>query len=143
MTGALSGKIAVVTGASRGIGRAIAALLADAGAQVAGAGCQRHQPFQRSHHVGIRETEVAMPPLALHGDKSGPLQLGQMAADRRQPETRFLGQLGHSKRGPGQQRGQHIGAGRIADQRGDTGNVRTFLHSLVFTELCSRVNVQL
>src|SRR5450631_1430903 len=36
----LKGQIAVVTGASRGIGRAIAALLTSAGARVAG--CARH-----------------------------------------------------------------------------------------------------
>ena len=40
MSGALAGKTAVVTGASRGIGRAIAAALAGAGARVAG--CARH-----------------------------------------------------------------------------------------------------
>ena len=39
-SGPLAGKIAVVTGASRGIGRAIAAALAGAGARVAG--CARH-----------------------------------------------------------------------------------------------------
>jgi NAD(P)-dependent dehydrogenase (short-subunit alcohol dehydrogenase family) len=38
--GVLAGKIAVVTGASRGIGRAIATILAGAGAKVAG--CARH-----------------------------------------------------------------------------------------------------
>ena len=83
-----------------------------------------------------------MPPLALDGDEARLLQLGEVAADRRQAETRLLGKLGDGERRPGHQCRQHVGAGRIADQGGDARDVRAFLHSLVFTELWRHVNVQ-
>ncbi|HEY5801692.1 MAG TPA: hypothetical protein VIT92_15845, partial [Burkholderiaceae bacterium] len=40
-----------------------------------------------------------------------------------------------------EQRHQHVGAGRIADQRGDNRDVGAFLHSLRIPEVLMSVNV--
>ncbi len=86
---------------------------------MAGAGSQRNQPFQRARDVGIGEAEITVPPLAFDRDKPGIFKLGEMPAGGREHQARFLGKLGRGERGTGHQRHEHVGAGRIADQRGD------------------------
>ena len=49
--GALAGKVAVVTGASRGLGRAIAVALAEAGADVALAARARSPTLEETAHL--------------------------------------------------------------------------------------------
>ena len=78
-----------------------------------------------------------MASLPLHSNKLRFLKLGEMAADCGQAKTSLLGKLGHRECWAGDQRRQHVGARRIADQSGDARDVRAFLHSLIYTELCA------
>ena len=71
----------------------------------------------------------------LHNNKLRFLKLGKMAAYCGKAKTSLLGKLGHRECWAGDQRHQHVGARRIADQSGDARDVRAFLHSLIQTEL--------
>jgi hypothetical protein len=49
-----------------------------------------------------------------------------MGAGRLRGDAGLGGQLGRGQRLAAHQRHQHVGAGGVADQRGDAGNVGTF-----------------
>jgi hypothetical protein len=109
---------------------------------VAGTGSQRNQPFKRARDVRVGQTEIAVPPLAFDRDKPGVFKFGEMPAGGREHEARFLGKLGCRERGTGHQRHEHVGTGRIADQRGDDRDVGSFLHSLIISEVWSGVKMR-
>jgi len=80
----IDGKIAVVTGASRGIGRATAVALAEAGAYVVAA-ARSSEPLERLHHEITRKGGRA---LAVTCDVSDPVQVERLFT-----EAASLGQI--------------------------------------------------
>ena len=85
---------------------------------------QHHQPFKGLCDLRPGETIIAMAPL--HGDRQQATlhQLGEMAARRLRRDARDPGELLRRQRAPVHQRVQHVGAGRIAHQMGDLGEIR-------------------
>ena len=109
-----------------------------ANAHVSGPRRQPHQRFQHAGDIGAGEAKIAMACLFLDREQAGGVQLGEMTARRRQRDARFLGEFGRSERLAVHQRGEHIGAGGIAKQRGDHRDIGTVFHSSILTEACSR-----
>ena len=64
-----------------------------ADARVPGAGGERNEPLKGGRDACIRETEIAVPPLALDGDEAGIFELRQVPADGREHEPGFLGRM--------------------------------------------------
>jgi hypothetical protein len=114
---------------------------AGANAKMARARGNRHQRLQRMRDIRIGQTEVSVPALALDCDQRGLLETVEMPADRRETQACFLRQFRHGERRACEQRHQHVGAGRIADQRGDNRDIGTFFHSLRIPEVSTSVNV--
>ncbi|MGH9072848.1 MAG: SDR family NAD(P)-dependent oxidoreductase [Acidimicrobiales bacterium] len=77
MSGALSGQVALVTGASRGIGRAIAKGLARAGADVVGVG----RDTVALKELGEEVTDLGRGFTAIRGDLSEPNGIEEMVAE--------------------------------------------------------------
>ena len=67
--GAIEGPVAFVTGASRGIGKAVAIAFAEAGYDVAITARSRVEGEEREHSSTVRETDTAPTArfVALHG----------------------------------------------------------------------------
>ena len=114
-------------------------------AHVAGARCKASEPFQHAGHVGAGEAIVAVPALLLRLYQAAGLELGEMRARGLRRDAGFLRKLAGGERAAAEQRRQHVGAGGIADQRGNHGDIGAFFHSSMLTEvsirskpLCSR-----
>lgn len=75
-----------------------------------------------------------MTTLPLLGKEPADLQLGQMRARGLRRDAGLAGQFARGQRPAGQQRGQHVGARRIADQRSNHGDIGTRFHCSVLTE---------
>ncbi len=105
--------------------------LARARAQANGARAVRnaHQVLEELRHVAIGEAEIAMPSLALHHEQLRIRELRQVRARGRLADLRHLRQLRRGERLAAQERGEHLGARRLADQRRDARDVRSVPHS--------------
>jgi hypothetical protein len=109
---------------------------------VTGARSQTHERLERLRHVRVGEPEIAVAPLLLGCQQAAVDQPGQMRAGGLRRDARFLRQLGGSQRPSRHQRGQHVGAGRIADQRADERDVGAVLHGSILLEACATGNVR-
>ena len=103
---------------------------------------ETHERFERLRHVRVGETEVAVAALLLGCQQAAVDQAGEVRAGGLRRDARFLRQLGGGQRPSRHQRGQHVGAGRVADQRADEGDVGTILHGSTILEACTTGNVR-
>src|SRR5437773_4506870 len=104
--------------------------LARAGAKADGTGTigDTHQIFEQFADIAIGETKVAMSCLALDREQSGIDEVGKMPADRLFGNARNVGELGCRQSLAADQRGKHVCAGMISDQRRDAHDVRAVFH---------------
>jgi len=114
--------------AKRGIARA------GADRHRAGALGQAHQRFERFGHVRSGQPVITVPALATDVQQARFDQPREMAARRRRRNSARFGELPRGEGAPVHQRGQHVGARRIADQGGDRSDERSIGHSSVITE---------
>ena len=68
---------------------------------------------------------AAMATLLFRLDEAAGFELRQMRARGLRRDAGLLRQLARSQRAAVHQRGEHVGAGGIADQRGHHGDIRT------------------
>ncbi len=86
-------------------------------------GNHRHDGFQHFGNVLARDAVIAMPALFHAGNQAGLGQLAEMAARGLRRDAGGMRQFTGGERAAAHQRGQHVGAGRIADQRGNFGHL--------------------
>jgi hypothetical protein len=72
--------------------------------------------------------------LFLRLDQAAGLELCQMRTRGLRRDARLVRQLARGQRAAAHQCGQHVGAGGIADERGDHGDVRACFHSSMIAE---------
>src|SRR5438094_1316159 len=110
--------------------------LARAGAKPDGTGTigDTHQIFEQFADIAIGETKVAMSSLALDREQSRIDELGKMSADRLFGNARNVGELGCRQSLAADQRGKHVCAGMISDQRRDAHDVRAVFHGSMLAE---------
>ena len=60
-----------------------------------------------------------------------------MPARRRQGDAGHLGKFAHREGAPVHQRREHVGAGGVAEKRGDGGDDGAILHRSILTEASS------
>ena len=122
--------------------RAAQRRLPGAGAQPHGTGAKRHvhQRLQQVGYIPVRQPEVAVPALALHGDQARIQQLGEVGADGLLGHACNVGQLGGRERAVRHQCGEDFGACAVADERGNARNVGAVFHGSILGEPLSAVN---
>src|SRR6185437_11228995 len=76
-----------------------------------------------------RQPVVAVPTLLLWHQQPRLGQLGEMAAGGLRRDAGGIGELAGGEGAPVHQGAQHIGTGRVADQRGDLGDLHAFAHA--------------
>ena len=103
-------------------------------AHVAGARGQAREALQHAGDVGIGEAVVAVAALLFRLDQAAGLELGEMRTRGLRRDAGLLRQLARGQRAAAHQRGQHVGARGIADQRGDHGDVGTCFHASMIAE---------
>src|SRR5260370_31693151 len=79
-----------------------------------------------------------MAALLLDIEEAGILKLAEMPARRRKHDARLLGELGCGERLAVHERCEHVGAGRISQQRRNGRDVRSVFHSLTLAEVSTR-----
>jgi hypothetical protein len=92
---------------------------------VTGARGKAGEPLEHIGDIGIGQAVVAVAALLLRLDQTAGLKLREMRARGLRRDAGLLRQLACGERLAGQQRGQHVGTGGVADQRGDHGDVGT------------------
>ena len=75
------------------------------------------------------EPEVAVAALLRRHDQACPGELAEMAARGLRRDVRRVGEFARGQRAAVEQRDQHVGARRIADQRGDGGDIEDLAHA--------------
>lgn len=91
-----------------------------------------HQSLQQGGDIRPGETEILVPALLLHDQHAGRFQFRKMAAGGLGGDAGLLCQFAGRQGAAVHQGGQHVGAGRIAEQGGDRRNGGTFFHRLSF-----------
>jgi len=97
------------------------------GAHVAALRRQSHHALQHAAHVVAGQGEVAVPALLLLAQQAAGLELAQVGAGGLQGHVRLGGQLARRQRLAAHERGQHVGPGRITDQRGNAQVVNSMV----------------
>ncbi len=106
---------------------------------VAGARGKTREALQHAGDVGAGEAIVTVAALFLRLDQAAGFQFCQMRACGLRRDTGLVSQLACSQRAAGHQRRQHVGAGGIANQRGDHRNIGTSFHSSMVTEASTSI----
>ncbi len=96
--------------------------------EVAFGGGKPRQSFQRPRHLSIGQRIVAVPPLFARPEKPSLGELRQMAGGRGGADPCGQGQFTCGQRLTIHQRREHVGAGWITDEGGDTGDIRSLFH---------------
>ena len=107
---------------------------------MAGAGGERAEPFEHVGDVAAGQAEIAVAALLLLLDQERLLQFGKMRARRLQRHAGLGRKLARGQRRAAEQRVQHVGARGIADEGGDDGDVRSFLHTSIIVEALATRN---
>ncbi len=102
--------------------------------QMAGAGGQPRKAFQHAGNVGIGKPIIAMAALLFLFDQAASLELREMRTRGLRRDAGFLRQFGCGERAAVHQRGQHVGAGGVADEGGDHGDIGTCFHCSMIAE---------
>ena len=108
-------------------------------AHVAGALGQARKPFEHMGDVGAGEAVVAVAALLLRLDQAAGFELRQMRTRGLRRDAGLVRQLARGQRAAGHQRGQHVGARGIADQRGDHGDIGSCFHSSMIAEASTSI----
>ena len=102
----------------------------------------RRQPGEALEHagdIGAGEAIVAVAALFLHFDQTAGFQLRQMRTRGLRRDAGLVRQFARGQRAAGHQRRQHVGAGGIADQCGDHGDIGACFHSSMITEASTSI----
>ena len=103
-------------------------------AHVAGAGGEPREALEHAGDVGIAEAVIAVAALLFLFDQAAGLELRKMRTRGLRRDAGLLRQLARGQRAAGHQRREHVGAGGIADQRGDHGDIGTCFHRSMIDE---------
>ncbi|MNL51688.1 hypothetical protein D3C87_1748060 [compost metagenome] len=101
------------------------------------AGGKSHEVFEHQPDLVFGELVVAVTALLALGQEASGFELGKMGTRRLQRDAGMRRKLRRRQRPPAHQRGQHVGACRIADQRSDESDVWAFLHTSIVIEAFS------
>src|ERR1700738_3321963 len=101
---------------------------------MAGARRKAREAFEHAGDIGIGEAIVAVAALLFLLDQAAGLQFAQMRTRGLRGDAGLVRQLARGQRAAGHQRRQHVGAGGIADQCCDHGDIGTCFHSSMLTE---------
>jgi hypothetical protein len=104
------------------------------GARQSAPGGEPHHGFQKRADIIIGKGKIAMPSLSALDQEVGAFELPEVGTRRLDGHPGLRGQFARGQRPAGHQRGQHVGARRIADQRAQLGYVRTFFHTSMLVE---------
>ena len=96
--------------------------------------CKTHEVFEHQPDLVLGQLIIAMAALFALGQETPCLELGKMGTRRLQCDARMSGKLGRRQCPATHQGSQHVGAGRVADQRADESDVWTFFHTSMVVE---------
>src|SRR3984885_6591909 len=108
-------------------------------AQMAGTRGKPLKALQHTGDIGVGEAKVAVAALLFLLDQVTCLQFRQMRAGGLRRDAGLVRELACSQRAAGHQRRQHIGAGGIADQCCDHGDIGACFHSSTITEASTSI----
>ena len=108
-------------------------------AHVASARGKALEALEHAGDIGIGEAVIAVAALLFLLDQAAGLQLRQMRACGLRRDAGLVREFARGQRAAGHQRRQHVGAGGIADQRGDHGDIGTCFHSSIITEALTSI----
>jgi len=109
-------------------------LRSSADAHVTGAGGEPRKALEHPGDVGIGEAIVAVTALLFLLDQPATLELSEMGTCGLRRDAGLMGEFGCGQGAACHQRGEHVGAGGIADQRGDHGDIGTCFHTSMIAE---------